>query len=168
MFVEEIKGCLFSHSVAMGKKSNLVEVGRVALINYGPLAGKSCVILDILDMSRALVEGPQAKTGVARQTMPFRHLSLTKVKLAIPRSIGVSGLNKAYEKDKIAEQLEGVNWVKKQRRTTVRKALNDFDRFKLMLLRKKKSQIVGKAFAKARRAFNTAKGAAAKAKKKAD
>jgi len=118
--------------------------------------------IDILDESRALVEGPQAKTGVARQTIPFRHLSLTKVKLNITRSIGVSGLNKAYDAQKVGDQLETVTWVKKQRRTAVRKSLGDFDRFKLMLLRKQKSQLVGRAFAKARRAHNTKKAGSTK------
>jgi len=146
----------------MPKKGNLVEVGRVCLVNFGCLAGKSCVILDIIDQARALVEGPQSKTGVPRHSMPLRHLSLTKIKLDIPRSIGVSGLLKAYDKAKIGEELGKLTWVKKQRRTAVRKSLNDFDRFKLMLLRKKKSQIVGRAFAKARRAHSAKKGAGVK------
>lgn len=32
--------------------TRFVEVGRVALINYGPDAGKLCVILEIVDQKR--------------------------------------------------------------------------------------------------------------------
>jgi len=142
----------------------VVEVGRVALINYGPLAGKSCVILDVIDQSKALVDGPQALTGVKRQMIPFTRLSLTKVKLSIPRSIGVSALTKAYTEQKINAALDTVSWVKKAARNARRRALGDFDRFNLMLLKKKRSLIVGQAFAKLRRAHNKGKD---EAKKKA-
>ncbi len=30
----------------------LVEIGRVALINYGPDKGKLCVIIDVVDQKR--------------------------------------------------------------------------------------------------------------------
>jgi len=42
----------------------LVEVGRVVYIHYGPSSGKVAVILDIVDHSRVIVEGPT--TGVPR------------------------------------------------------------------------------------------------------
>eukprot|EP00951_Prasinocladus_malaysianus_P003678 scaffold26005_cov30-Prasinocladus_malaysianus.AAC.1 len=34
-----------------------VEIGRVALVNYGPDYGKLVVISDVLDHKRALVDG---------------------------------------------------------------------------------------------------------------
>ena len=35
-----------------------VEVGRVALINYGPDNNKLCTIIDVVDQTRVLVDGP--------------------------------------------------------------------------------------------------------------
>jgi hypothetical protein len=32
--------------------TRFVEIGRVALINYGPDAGKLCTIIDIIDSNR--------------------------------------------------------------------------------------------------------------------
>ena len=34
--------------------SRFVEIGRVAMINYGDDYGKLCVIMDVLDHNRAL------------------------------------------------------------------------------------------------------------------
>lgn len=39
-----------------------VEVGRVALVNYGEDTGKLCVIVDIVDQNKALVDGPKSLT----------------------------------------------------------------------------------------------------------
>ncbi len=41
-----------------------IELGRVVLINYGPLSGKLAVIVDILNTTRVLIHGP--KEGVRR------------------------------------------------------------------------------------------------------
>merc|ERR1711890_212501 len=38
--------------------SKFVEIGRVCFINYGPLYGKLCVVLDVIDNNRAWVDGP--------------------------------------------------------------------------------------------------------------
>jgi len=132
------------------KRNYLVEVGRVCLINYGADAGKLCVILDVVDQSRALVDGPV--TGVARQTIPFTRLSLTPIKMNIQRGLGVSGLTKAFTAQKVQEAFNQTTWAKKLARQQVRKSLNDFDRFKVMVLRKKRSALVSREFAKLRAA----------------
>merc|ERR1712166_1146788 len=62
-----------------------VEPGRLALITYGPCAGKVCTIIDIVDQKRVVVDGPEALTGVRRHMMPVRRLSLTDFKAKIPR-----------------------------------------------------------------------------------
>ena len=59
--------------------TRFVEVGRVALINYGPDAGKLCTIVDIVDQKKVLIDGPQQETGVHRQTMLLKRLSLTDI-----------------------------------------------------------------------------------------
>ena len=39
--------------------TKLVEIGRVAVINYGPYAEKIAVIVDILNITRVLVHRPK-------------------------------------------------------------------------------------------------------------
>ena len=53
----------------MGFKK-FVEIGRVAIVNYGPLAGKVAVIVDILNTTRVLIHGP--KEGVRRQEISLK------------------------------------------------------------------------------------------------
>ena len=50
-------------------QARFVEIGRVAYVNFGPEQGKLCVVVDVVDSKRALVDGPS--TGVHRQQMPF-------------------------------------------------------------------------------------------------
>jgi large subunit ribosomal protein L14e len=51
-----------------------------------------------------------------------------------------------------------VNWsnvrAKKIDKRAARSATSDFDRFKIMVARKQKSRIVGKSFAKAKKAYS--------------
>jgi len=138
----------------MVKAHVYIEAGRVVVINYGDLAGKIAVIVDVVDQSRALVDGPATLTGVARQTIPFRNLSLTPIKIDIPRSVRTGTLTKAFTKADVLGQWQKTSWARKAARFSTRSNLSDFDRFKVMLLRKKRSQLVNKEFGKLRRAAN--------------
>lgn len=74
--------------LALQGYTRFVEVGRVCLVNYGPDHGRLCVIVDVVDGNKALVDGPRAVTGVARQIMPFKRLSLTDLKCNIKVNAG--------------------------------------------------------------------------------
>ena len=151
----------------MVKAHVYVEIGRVVVINYGDLAGKLAVIIDVVDQARALIDGPASLTGVSRQTIPFRNLSLTAIKLEIPRAVRTGTLTKAFTKADIIGQWKKTTWARKLARSEARSNLGDFDRFKLQLLRQKKSNLVNKEFGKLRRAANPqAKKAPAKGKAK--
>ncbi len=43
-----------------------VEIGRLAMVNYGPDYGKLVVITDVLDHQRALVDSPDQLRRVER------------------------------------------------------------------------------------------------------
>ena len=60
-----------------------VEAGRVAFVNFGEDYGKVCVIVDIVDSHRVLVDGPT--TGFPRVVYPLKRLSLTSLKLKLCR-----------------------------------------------------------------------------------
>ncbi|KAK9767681.1 hypothetical protein K7432_002320 [Basidiobolus ranarum] len=124
----------------------IVEVGRVVLLNHGPEAGKLAVIVEILDHNRAIVDGPT--TGVSRQAYAYRRLTLTPLVVkSLPRSVGSGALQKAIEKQEIVATWNKTTWAQKLDARQKRAALTDFDRFKLMKLRKQRRNIVGKQIA---------------------
>ena len=133
------------------KRVETVEVGRVVSINYGPLAGRVAVIVDIVDQARALIDGPSALTGVRRQTMPIRNLSLTPLTVPIARGVREGTLKRKVEASAVLTTWQSSNWARKAARHQQRRQLTDFQRFELMLLRKRRSRAVGTELAKLRR-----------------
>jgi large subunit ribosomal protein L14e len=118
------------------------------MVTYGPDYGKLAVIVEIVDHGRVLVEGAEVK----RQVLSFKRVSLTAIKINIPRAIGSVKLLAQVEKQDIKGQFAKTSWAKKIDVREKRQSLNDFDRFKVMLARKKTSTVVGKKFAKIRKA----------------
>ncbi|KAH9785297.1 Ribosomal L14e domain-containing protein [Citrus sinensis] len=108
-----------------------VEIGRVALVNYGKDYGKLVVIVDVLDQNRALVDAPD----MVRSQMNFKRLSLTDIKIDINRA-------------DVNNKWENSSWGRKLIVQKRRAALNDFDRFKLMLAKIKKGGLVRQELAK--------------------
>ncbi|TPX34229.1 hypothetical protein SmJEL517_g03087 [Synchytrium microbalum] len=127
-----------------------VEVGRVVLVNYGPDAGKIAVIVDIVDHSRVMVDGPT--TGLPRQVLSFKRLTLTPIKLdKVPRAAGETVLKAIIEKQDLVGKWSNTAWAKRLEKRKVRATLSDFDRFKVMLAKKQKRSIIGKELAKAKK-----------------
>lgn len=96
--------------------------------------GKCAVIVDIVDQSRALIDGPT--TGVKRQVLNFRRMQLTDIVVKIPRAVGTTALKRHLEKEELNQKFEKTPWAKKQAIRAKRAAMNDFDRFKYMLAKK--------------------------------
>jgi large subunit ribosomal protein L14e len=133
------------------KRNETIEIGRVVSINYGPQAGKIATIIDIVDQARALIDGPFSVTGVKRQTIPVRNLSITAITVPISRGVREGVLKRKVQSSKVLEQWQSSNWARKQSRHAQRTKLTDFQRFQLMMLRKQKSKLVGLEYAKLRR-----------------
>jgi len=132
-----------------------VQIGRVCLINYGPDRGKLCVIIDVIDHNRAFIDGPSDLTGVARQPISLKWLSLTDLVIPkLPHSVRLKALRKAFVKADIEKKWNATSWAKKLAARKHRATLTDFDRFKLMLLRKKRSSIVRIEMQKLKKAYN--------------
>eukprot|EP00927_Polykrikos_kofoidii_P072013 TRINITY_DN6818_c0_g2_i1.p2 TRINITY_DN6818_c0_g2~~TRINITY_DN6818_c0_g2_i1.p2 ORF type:complete len:133 (-),score=26.06 TRINITY_DN6818_c0_g2_i1:69-467(-) len=119
-----------------------VEPGRLALITYGPCEGKLCTVVDIVDQKRVIVDGPESLTGVRRHMMPVKRLSLTDFKCRIPRGGREKTLKKALAEAGIMTKWEETRWAKKLANQKTRKAMSDFDRFKLYQAKKKRSKLV--------------------------
>ena len=70
--------------------TRFIEIGRVALINYGEDSGKLCVIVDILNGNQVLIDCPTL--GVVRHIISVRRLSLTDIKIHAKKGIKTSKL----------------------------------------------------------------------------
>jgi large subunit ribosomal protein L14e len=127
--------------------NRFVEVGRVCLINYGPEEGKLCTVIDVIDQTRVLVDGPTNITGVARQQMPIKRISLTDFKVKCGHNAKQKSLSKAWEAANVLEEWNKTGWAKKMAKKAKRAQTNDFERFKVMVARKKKSSIISKKVA---------------------
>ena len=114
-----------------------VEVGRVIIINYGPLTGKLAVIVDILTTTKVIVQG--LKGGVRRQELSLRRVTLTDYKIDIKRSAKREEVFKAIEAYKLEEKFKKSTFAKKMELREKRANLTDFDRFKVMRLRQKRA-----------------------------
>lgn len=114
-----------------------VEVGRVIIINYGPLTGKLAVIVDILTTTKVLIQG--LKGGVRRQELSLRRVTLTDDKLDIQRGAKRDEVFKAIDDYKLEEKFKKSNIAKKMEIRAKRANLTDFDRFKVMRLRQKRA-----------------------------
>jgi large subunit ribosomal protein L14e len=114
-----------------------VEVGRVARINYGPLEGKLATIVDILNDKRVLVDGQD----IQRQVIPIRRLQLTRQLLKLGRGARTGKVRAAISKEgvakKFAESSIGRAFARQQRRQN----LTDFERYKVLVLRRKLAKL---------------------------
>lgn len=134
----------------------------VVLLNSGPSAGNIAVIAEIIDQNRvssplfilvvahvsqAIIDGPT--TSVPRQSFPYRHLSLTPLRLTkLPRGAGTGAIRKQLDKEATVTRWENSSWAKKRAAIQKRRSLNDFARFEVMLAKKARRDVVRKALAK--------------------
>ena len=114
-----------------------VEVGRVIIVNYGPLTGKLAVIVDVLTTTKVIIQG--VKGGVRRQELSLRRVTLTDYKIDIKRGAKREEVFKAIEDYKLDEKFKKSNFAKKNELREKRANLTDFDRFKVMKLRQKRA-----------------------------
>ncbi|KAI4318051.1 hypothetical protein L6164_025860 [Bauhinia variegata] len=142
--------CFSSHRPYSPKMpfKRFIEIGRVALINYGKDYGKLVVIVDVIDQNRALVDAPD----MVRTQMNFKRLSLTDIKIDIKRVPKKKDLLSAMEAADVKKKWENSSWGRKLIVQKKRASLNDFDRFKLMLTKIKRAAVVRQELAKLKKA----------------
>ncbi|EEU46952.1 hypothetical protein NCS52_00359400 [Fusarium sp. LHS14.1] len=139
-------------AVIEGSNWRLVEVGRVVVINGDhPFAGRLATIVEIIDHKRVLVDGPSAKPELAvpRQAVPLSKVLLSSLIIeGLNRGSRTGTVRKAWEKAEIDSKWEQTNWAKKRDQIERRKGLTDFDRFKVLRLKKQRRFEERKALAK--------------------
>lgn len=124
-----------------------MEVGRIVLINYGPMEGKLATVVDIVDQNKCLIDGPADLTGVPRQVMSYKRISLTDLTVKIEKNAKQSEIKAAWEEEDIQGKWEATSWAKRLASQKKRASLNDFDRFKVMVAKKQKAAIIAKNLA---------------------
>nr|CAD7267228.1 unnamed protein product [Timema shepardi] len=119
--------------------SRFVETGRVAYISDGPNKGKLCTIVDVIDQTRALIDGPNS--GVPRGQIRLNQLHLTKLCIKFPYTGATRVVRKAWNTGKVDEKWEKTLWSRKLESNKRRRELTDFDRFKLRRARQTRNKI---------------------------
>merc|ERR1712032_963842 len=132
-------------------------MGRVAFINYGDDYGKLVVIVDMIDMNRVLVDG---LGHFPRVMYPLRRLTLTRLRIPILRGARTGTLRKAAAAFELDKKWAETRACQKLARAIARAETTDFDRFRIMVLRKQRGYV-------ARRFHKRAGKPAAKAPAKA-
>ena len=125
--------------------TRFVEIGRVALINYGPDSGKLCTIIDVLDNNRALVDGPEELTGCHRHAVNLKRVQLTDIKIPIKLNCSKKSLKALWVSEGVQAQWDATSQAKKRTARALRASTNDYERFQVMLARKERSAKRAKA-----------------------
>ncbi|XP_019868820.2 60S ribosomal protein L14 [Aethina tumida] len=121
-----------------------VESGRVAVVSDGPHKGKLVSIVDVIDQTRVLVDGPNS--NVPRSQLRLNQLHLTKFRIKFPFTGSTRVVRKAWNDNKIDEKWADSVWAKKVAAKEKRAQLSDFDRFKLRRARSRRNKIRTIAF----------------------
>ena len=104
--------------------TRFVEVGRVALISYGPDEGKLCTIVNVIDHNRVLVDGPAVATGVHRHAIGIKRLMLTDLTVGCKLNATEKNLKKCWEAEGTLAKWEASSWAKKRKVASARKPYN--------------------------------------------
>ena len=124
--------------------TQFVEVGRIAVINYGNLVDKLCIIVDIVDDKRVLIDLLESKE--ARQTIPIQQLKLTDFVAKIERAAAPEAVEAAAKE--YIEKFYETKWGKKLAADHAKAQLNDFQRFKYEQLKAKRDSLVAQELGK--------------------
>ena len=107
----------------------------------------------VLTPKQILVDGPSTDSKIAtpRQSIALAHVVLTPIVLEkLPRGARTGVVKKVWEKAGIEAKWQESSWAKKREQKERRRALTDFERFKVMRLRKSTRFGVRVAAAKAK------------------
>ncbi|XP_026316820.1 60S ribosomal protein L14 [Hyposmocoma kahamanoa] len=115
-----------------------VEPGRVGLVAEGPLKGKLVSVVDVVDQTRALIDGPGS--GVSRQQIRLNQLHLTKFRLSFPFTAPTRVVRRAWTEAKLNEKWAESQWAQKLANKEKRAQMTDYDRFKLTSARVKRNR----------------------------
>jgi large subunit ribosomal protein L14e len=86
-----------------------------------------------------LIDGPSTQEDkiVPRQQFPLAYVTLTPFTIPkLPRAAGTGPVKRLWEKEEIDSKWANSTWAKRAAQADRRKNLTDFERFKVMRLKK--------------------------------
>lgn len=92
-----------------------------------------------------LVDGPSTKekAGVPRHSSSLANLIVTPIVIAkLPRAAGRAPVAKAWKEQNVDDKWDESAWAKRRDRREKRRALTDFERFKVLRLKKQVRHIL--------------------------
>ena len=122
--------------------TKFVEIGRVCFINYGPDYGKLCVVLNVINGSYVLVTGPPSITGIKRQKINLKRLTLTDIVIKIFVDQRDKLVEKAWKEADVDTKWKESAVAKRMERDEKRSKMTDFDRFKVLLAKRERAKLV--------------------------
>jgi large subunit ribosomal protein L14e len=81
------------------------HIGRLCVKLAGRDAGRSGVIVSVIDRSYVVVTGPPSLTGLRRRKVNIAHLALTPYKISIPVEASDEEVIKALEENGLKEKM---------------------------------------------------------------
>ena len=127
--------------------TQFVEIGRLCLISYGPLADELALIVDIIDDKRVLIDVLRRKDQT-RQVIPVKRIRLTDFHVKIERGAPAADVEKAVADEKLIAKFEATKWAKRLAAQKAKLEMNDFQRFKYAKLAAKRDELVKAELAK--------------------
>ena len=121
--------------------TQFVEIGRLCVISFGPLADELAIIVDIIDDKRVLVD-VVSKQGEPRQMIPVRRIRLTDFTARIERAAPVADVAKIVSDEQVIAKFQATKWAKRLAAQKAKLAMNDFQRFKYAKLAAKRDELV--------------------------
>lgn len=91
---------------------------------------------------QALIDGPSSNEGavVPRHAVQLDKVIMTAIVIPrLPRAAGTGPVKRLWEKNEIDQKWAQSSWAKKKEQQDRRKNLGDFERFKVMRLKKQVS-----------------------------
>ncbi|KAL1117495.1 hypothetical protein AAG570_004817 [Ranatra chinensis] len=116
-----------------------VQTGRVAYIADGKYRGKLCAIVDVINPTKVLIDGPES--GVPRGAMRLNQLHLTKFRIKFPHTSATRVVRRAWNVAKVNDKWSESIWAKKVENKKKRSEMTDFDRFKLSRARRARNKL---------------------------
>ncbi|XP_037086013.1 60S ribosomal protein L14-like [Pollicipes pollicipes] len=123
----------------------------------GPLQGKICAVVNIIDQNRVLVDGPC--TGVRRQVVNLKNVHITTLRIRIPHTASTPMVREQWVGRHVSETWEDSRWCRNLRAKQRSQNLTDFERFKLWKLRKARTAIIRDACSKLKTEIKKSKAA---------
>lgn len=112
------------------------------MLTKGPNNGKVALIVEVIDHNRVLIDAGTPE--LSRQVISIRHIELTDIKVDISKNADGETVKKCMKENDIEAKWNETPKAMMIKQEQIRKNLNDFERFQVLTLQKKKDGLLNK------------------------